>query len=76
VVVSLTITVLGHSEEFLRDGDQLAARMTGTMKIDGVESHFESFMFAKLEKGTGKMISLTERSVWGRVGEEYEHGVN
>jgi hypothetical protein len=46
------------------------------MKIDGTESKFESFMFAKLENGTGKMVSLTERSVWGPVDAEYEHGVN
>lgn len=65
-----------RSEEFLRDGNQLAARMTGTMKIDGVESKFESFMFAQLEEGTGKMVSLTERSVWGPADGEYEHGVN
>jgi hypothetical protein len=46
------------------------------MKIDGVETRFESFMFAQLEEGTGKMVSLTERSVWGPVDGEYEHGVN
>jgi hypothetical protein len=64
------------SEEFLRDGNQLAARMTGTMKLDGAETRFESFMFARLEEGSGKMVSLTERALWGPVGAEYEHGVD
>ncbi|KAI5868247.1 hypothetical protein GGS23DRAFT_19481 [Durotheca rogersii] len=62
--------------EFLRDGDQLAARMTGTIKIDGADTYFESYMFAKLEHETGKMEWLVERAVWGSVGAEPEHGVN
>ncbi|KAL8793397.1 MAG: hypothetical protein Q9195_003983 [Heterodermia aff. obscurata] len=62
-------------EEFLRDGDQLAARMTGTIKVDGSETSFESFMFAKVDKESGKMEWLIERSVWGPVGAAPEHGV-
>ncbi|KAH3911493.1 hypothetical protein HBH56_135580 [Parastagonospora nodorum] len=63
-------------EEFLRDGQQIAARMTGTIKIEGVESFFESFMFGVVDGETGKLVSLVERSVWGRVGKEPEHGVH
>lgn len=50
--------------------------MTGTIKVDGVDTFFESFMFAKIEKTSGKMEYLIERSVWGPVGKEPEHGVN
>jgi hypothetical protein len=64
------------SEEFLRDGDQLAARMTGTIKVNEDDTKFESFMFAKIDKDSGKMEWLIERSVWGPVGAEPEHGVN
>ncbi|MCJ1456309.1 hypothetical protein MMC28_006669 [Mycoblastus sanguinarius] len=63
-------------EEFLRDGDQLAARMTGTIKVDGTDTAFESFMFAKIDKESGRMEWLIERSVWGPMGAEPEHGVN
>ncbi|KAI0169933.1 hypothetical protein GGR52DRAFT_573982 [Hypoxylon sp. FL1284] len=63
-------------EEFLRDGDQLAARMTGTIKVDGVDTEFESFMFAKVDKATGRMEWLVERAVWGPIGKTPEHGVN
>ncbi|KAH9984588.1 hypothetical protein F4779DRAFT_632531 [Xylariaceae sp. FL0662B] len=62
--------------EFLRDGDQLAARMTGTIKVEGVDSKFESFMFAKVDKVTGRLEWLIERAIWGPVGEAPEHGVN
>ncbi|KAK7033209.1 hypothetical protein R3P38DRAFT_2921357, partial [Favolaschia claudopus] len=41
--------------EFLRDRDQLAARMTGTIKIQGVATEFESFIFAKVDKESGRM---------------------
>ena len=64
------------SEEFLRDGDQLAVRMTGTIKVSGTDTKFESFMFAKIDKESGRMEWLIERSVWGPVGAEPEHGVN
>lgn len=64
------------SEQFLRNGDQLAARMTGTIKIDGAETAFESFMFGKVHSETGKLEYLIERSVWGRIGKEPEHGVS
>ncbi|KAI0142130.1 hypothetical protein BJ166DRAFT_540829 [Pestalotiopsis sp. NC0098] len=60
--------------EFLRDKDQLAARMTGTIKVDSVDTTFESFMFAKVDKESGKMEWLIERSIWGPVGEAPEHG--
>ncbi|KAI1386601.1 uncharacterized protein F4822DRAFT_431471 [Hypoxylon trugodes] len=62
--------------EFLRDGDQLAARMTGTIKVSGSDTQFESFMFGKVDKATGKMEWLVERSVWGPAGGALEHGVN
>lgn len=65
-----------YSHEFLRDGDQLAARMTGTIKVSGSDTFFESFMFGKVDKATGKMEWLVERSVWGPVGSAPEHGVN
>lgn len=55
---------------------ELAARMIGTIKVDGAETEFESFMFAKIEKASGKMLSLIERSVWGPAGKAPEHGVN
>ncbi|KIW00380.1 uncharacterized protein PV09_08090 [Verruconis gallopava] len=63
-------------EEFLRDGDQLAARVTGTIKADGAHLFFGSFMFAKIDEASGKMMWLKERSVWGPVGKDPEHGVN
>ncbi|KAJ7775158.1 hypothetical protein B0H16DRAFT_87577 [Mycena metata] len=62
--------------EFLRDGDQLAARMTGTIKVEGADTEFESFMFAKVDKESGKLEWLIERSVWGRPGQAPEHGAN
>jgi hypothetical protein len=65
-----------HREEFLRDGDQLAARMTGTIKVDGADTFFESFMFGKVDSETGKFQYLIERSIWGPVGKDAEHGVN
>ena len=64
------------SEEFLRDGDQLAARMIGTIKLDGAETAFESFMFGKVDKASGKMAYLIERSVWGPVGAGPTEGVS
>ncbi|KAK8016719.1 hypothetical protein PG993_014908 [Apiospora rasikravindrae] len=62
--------------EFLRDGDQLAARMTGTIKVEGAATDFESFMFAKVDKESGKLEWLVERSVWGPAGEAPEHGAS
>jgi hypothetical protein len=50
--------------------------MTGTIMVEGTHSFFESFMFAKVDKKTGKLEYLIERSVWGQVGKEPEHGVN
>ncbi|KAI1341444.1 hypothetical protein F5Y15DRAFT_413972 [Xylariaceae sp. FL0016] len=62
--------------EFLRDGDQLAARMTGTIKINGEATDFESFMFAKIDKESGKMKYLIERSVWRPAGTAPVQGVS
>jgi hypothetical protein len=50
--------------------------MTGTIKVEGADTFFESFIFAKVDIDTGKLVHLTERSVWGAVGKEPEHGVN
>jgi hypothetical protein len=50
--------------------------MIGTLKIEGTDTFFESFMFAKVDKESGKLVHLTERSVWGAVGKEPEQGVN
>lgn len=71
-----TILIVYNSHEFLREGDQLAARMTGTIKVDGVDTEFESFMFGKVDKESGRLEWLVERSVWGPVGGPSEHGVN
>lgn len=61
-------------EEFLRDGDQLAARMTGVLGLDGKETFYECFFFAKVDQESGKLASLTERAVWGEVRGEEVHG--
>ncbi|KAF2966131.1 hypothetical protein GQX73_g7451 [Xylaria multiplex] len=61
---------------FLRDGNQLAAHMTGTIKVDGTDTAFESFMFGQVDKESGKLEWLIERSVWGPVGGAPEHGEN
>ncbi|KZM20138.1 uncharacterized protein EKO05_0002800 [Ascochyta rabiei] len=61
-------------EEFLRDGSQLAARMTGVVQLDGTETFFESFFFATVDEESGKLASLTERAVWGAVGKGEVHG--
>jgi hypothetical protein len=50
--------------------------MTGTIKVDAVDIEFESFMFGKVDKESGKMEWLIERSVWRLVGGASEHGVN
>ncbi|KAM7189136.1 hypothetical protein V8F33_010257 [Rhypophila sp. PSN 637] len=62
--------------EFLRDGDKLAGRMTGTITIEGSATFFESFMFGKVDSETGKLEWLVERSVWGPIGGQAEYGVN
>ncbi|TGO12365.1 hypothetical protein BTUL_0089g00010 [Botrytis tulipae] len=66
----------GHSDQFLRDGDNLAAHMTGTIKVGGEDTEFESFMFGKVDKQSGKLAWLQERSIWGPQGGAPEHGVN
>lgn len=58
---------MSYSHEFLRDGDQLAARMTGTISIDGVAIEFESFIFAKVD-GSGRLEWLKERAISGPLG--------
>ncbi|KAI1331791.1 hypothetical protein F5Y16DRAFT_243785 [Xylariaceae sp. FL0255] len=63
-------------DHFLRDGDQLAAHMVGTCKVEGVESAFESFFHAKVDKESGKLEWLIERSVWGLPGQTPDQGVN
>jgi hypothetical protein len=35
--------------------------MTGTIKIEGAAQEFESFMFAKVDRESGKMEWLIER---------------
>lgn len=50
--------------------------MIGTIKVDGVETEFESFMFAKLDEESGKLLWLIERSIWGPAGGAPEHGAN
>lgn len=62
-------------DQFLRDGERLAAHMTGTVKVDGVDMEFESFMFGKVDGQSGKLEWLQERSVWGPRGGAPEHGV-
>ncbi|KAF5876740.1 putative mitochondrial substrate carrier protein [Botrytis fragariae] len=63
-------------DQFLRDGDSLAAHMTGTIKVDGEDTEFESFMFGKVDKQSGKLEWLQERSIWGPQGGAPEHGAN
>ncbi|KAJ3567875.1 hypothetical protein NPX13_g6621 [Xylaria arbuscula] len=63
-------------DEFLRDGNRLAAHMTGTIRVEGTNTSFESFMFGRVDEASGKLEWLVERSVWGPVGSEPEHGVN
>lgn len=50
--------------------------MTGTIKVDGAEMAFKSFMFGKVHSETGKFEHLIERSVWGPIDKEPEHGVS
>lgn len=50
--------------------------MTGTIKVDGTDTFFESFMFGKVDEKSGKLEHLIERSIWGPVGGDPEHGVN
>ncbi|KAF2116758.1 hypothetical protein BDV96DRAFT_598612 [Lophiotrema nucula] len=63
-------------EEFLRDGDLLAARMIGTIKVEGEDTAFESLMFGKVDKKSGKLEYLVERQVWGPLVGPPDHGVN
>lgn len=49
--------------------------MTGSIKVDGTETVFESSMFAKLDS-TGKMEWLKERSVWGPPGAAADQGID
>ncbi|TEY84200.1 hypothetical protein BOTCAL_0019g00240 [Botryotinia calthae] len=63
------------ADQFLRDGENLAAHMTGTVKVDGVGMEFESFMFGKVDRESRKLEWLREGSVWGPRGEAPERGV-
>ena len=46
--------------------------MTGTIKMDGQGTAFESFMFAKVEEESGKMEWLIERIVSVPMSKEAE----
>jgi hypothetical protein len=50
--------------------------MTGSIKVGGADMVFESFMFAKVDKESGKIEWLIERSVWGPPGEKPTQGIN
>jgi hypothetical protein len=50
--------------------------MTGTIRVGVTDTEFESFMFAKVDKASGKLEWMIERSVWGPTGGAPEHGVN
>ncbi|KAK5627386.1 hypothetical protein RRF57_003101 [Xylaria bambusicola] len=63
-------------DESLRDGGRLAAHMTGTIKVEGTDTSFESFMFRHVDTESGKLEWLVERSIWGSVGAPPEHGEN
>lgn len=65
-----------YRHQFLRDGDQLSARLTGTIKVDSTNAFFESFMFARVEQESGKLEWLIERSVWGPLGGESDKEVS
>lgn len=58
----------------MRDGDQLAARTTGTLNIEGTGNWFEKFSFATIDATTGKMKSLSEMARGGPVGGEAGQG--
>lgn len=49
--------------------------MTGSIKVDGIETVFESSMFAKLDSA-GRMEWLKERSVWGPPGAAADKGID
>ena len=54
-----------------------AAFVYAAVQIEGNPNKFESFMFAKVHKESGKLESLIERSVWGAADKkEWEHGVD
>lgn len=50
--------------------------MTGTIKVDGADTTFESFIFAQVEKESGRLEWIIERSVWGALGGAPEHKGN
>ena len=68
------LLILLCRHEFLRDGDQLAARMTGVLLLDGKKTSYECFFFAQVDNETGRLLSLTEQAVWGEVEEQDIHG--
>jgi hypothetical protein len=48
--------------------------MTGVFDLDGEKTFYECLFFAKVDRETGKLASLTERAVWGDVGGQEAHG--
>ena len=63
-----------NRDEFLRDGNQIAARMTGVLDLEGEKTFYECFLFGTVEGE--KLASLTERAVWGEVGGKEVHGLS
>ncbi len=57
------VNVACGSDEFLRDGDQMATHLTGVLKMGGKDITFESFVFAKVDTQSGKIKSMVERAV-------------
>ena len=45
------------------------AMATRVLQLDGVETFYESFFFGRVDAGSGRLVSLIERAVWGAVGE-------
>jgi len=64
------------SDEFLRDGPRLAAHMTETLKPDGVDNTFVSFIVARVDEKNGKVEYMIERSIWNRPDGAPEQGAN
>ena len=48
--------------------------MTGVLTLDGKETFYECFFFAKVDEESGRLASLTERAVWGQLGKQEVDG--
>jgi hypothetical protein len=48
-VLTLRLIDIVSSHDFLRDGNMLAARMTGTPSIEGADSEFETYLVARVD---------------------------